>query len=126
MSLKSNYPVVLNGTTFQPFKTWSVVYNDSVVTHETEGGTQEDAINRKGRRTISVNTVCLEAVARQLVALETHDSFTAKFYELKTGGYVTINVRVAAGSMSASLKEKSANLDYCNGIWDVSFTLEEF
>lgn len=126
MSIQSDYPVELNGTQFQPFKQWSVVYNDSVVTHETEGGTQEDAISRKGRRTISVNTVCLESVARQLVALEAYDSFTAKFYELKAGGYVTINVRVAAGSMTATLKEKSAKLEYCNGVWDVSFTLEEF
>lgn len=126
MSLKNDYPVELNGTAYAPFKQWSISYNDSGETHETEGGKQEDAITRRGRRSIAVNTVCLEAIARQLVALEDLDEFTVKFYDLKTGGYVTIEARIAFGSMSASLREKSSNLEYCNGVWDISFTLEEF
>ena len=124
--LAKNYPIELNGVQFQYFKTWSVVRNDYVTTHETEGGTQEDVIARKGRRSISVSTTCLQPVAAQLIALADMDSFEVKYYDVVTDDYVTINARVGAGSMNYSLKTKSANLNAVNGVWTVSFTLEEF
>lgn len=121
------FPTILNGVTYKPFKTWNVRYNDYVTTHETEGGTQEDTVTRRGRRSIQVSTTCLEPLARQLAGLEDLDEFQAKFYDIKTGGYVQTQVRVATGSMSISLKEKTASkISYCKGVYTVSFTLEEF
>lgn len=125
-SLQSTYPTYLNGVEYQPFKRWDISYNDTGVTHETEGGAQEDSTTRRGRRSISVSTTCLEALATQLAQLQDLDEFPAKFFDIKTGGYVETDVRVAYGSMSISLAEKSANLDYCKGKYTVSFTLEEF
>lgn len=125
-SLYSVYPVMLNGDTYKPFKKWDVSYNDSVETHETEAGTQEDVVTRKGRRSIAVSTTCLDDVARKLAALQDLDYFECKFYELKTNGYATINMRMAKDSFHASLKEKSAKLNGVNGVWTVSFTLQEF
>lgn len=125
-SLQSTYPTILNGVEYAPFKVWNIKFNDNVTTHETEGGTQEDSVTRRGRRSISCSTTCVESLATQLACLEDLDSFTAKFFNIKTGAYVETTVRVAAGSMSVSLLDKSAKLDYCNGIYQVSFTLEEF
>ncbi len=124
--LAKNYPIVLNGVEFPYFKTWNVVRNDYVTTHETEGGTQEDVIARKGRRSISASTTCLQPLAAKLIALADLDSFEVKYYDVATDAYVTINARVGAGSMSYSLKTKSANLNAVNGVWTVTFTLEEF
>ena len=126
MSLKSNYPVIINGVQYEPFKTWAVMYNDSVVIHETEGGTQEDSISRKGRRSITVGTTCLESVARQLIALQKLPYFNVQFYDLEEGGYVTIRMRVGISSFKASLRDKSSKVNYCNGVWIISFNLEEF
>ena len=125
-SMYSQYPVVLNGVTYAPFKTWDITYNDKVETHQTEGGTEEDTISRKGRRSISVSTTCLDSVARNLTALQELAYFTCKFYELKLNGYATIDMRIAPNSFKARLKEKSAKHDGINGIWTISFTLEEF
>ena len=124
--LKTDYPIEIKGQQYAPFKQWDITYNDTVTTHETEAGTQEDVILRKGRRSIAVATTCLDDIASELALLEDEASFTVKFYDIKTKGYVTINARVAAGSMNISLKPKSSNLSATNGVYTVSFTLEEF
>ena len=124
--LQNNYPIVLNGVDYQYFKTWSITRNDSVVTHETESGKQEDVITRKGRRSIAVTVTCLQPLLAGLLGLADLDDFTAKIYDPAVDDYTTINVRIGTGSMSYSLKEKSADLTTVNGVYDVSFTLEEF
>ncbi len=123
--LKTDYPTIINGVTYEPFKTWDITGNDVVTVHETEGGTQEDVIIRKGRRSIAVSTTCLPAVARSLAILEDLNSFEVQYYDVKTDGYVTIDMRVAPSSMVISLKEGSSRLTV-NGVYTVSFTLEEF
>lgn len=126
MSLKSNYPIVLNGVEYPYFNTWAVQYQDVVTIHETEGGTQEDSITRKGRRIITVGTTCLESVARNLIGLQALPYFDAKFYDLNEGGYVTVRMRIGASTFKAQLREGSSKVDYCNGVWIISFNLEEF
>ena len=124
--LAKNYPIVLNGVEYQYFKTWSITRNDTVTTHTTESGKQEDVIARKGRRSIAVTVTCLQPLLSSLLALAELDEFEAKIYDPATNNYATIDVRIGAGSMSYALKEKSAYLSEVNGIYQVSFTLEEF
>ena len=124
--LRDHYPIVLNGVEYQYFKTWEITRNDSVTTHETEGGKQEDVTTRRGRLGIGVTVVCLQPLLAGLVALAKLDEFQAKIYDVETDDYVTILVRVAPSSMRYGLKEKSANLETVNGVYSVSFRLEEF
>lgn len=124
--LADNFPIILNGEEYKYFKTWDISRNDYVNTHDTEGGTQEDVVTRKGRRSIGVTVTCLQPLLAKLIALSELDEFNARIYEPAINDYVTILVRVGAGSMSYSLKEKSARLTTTNGVWSVSFTLEEF
>lgn len=124
--LRDIHPITLNGTQYAPFKTWDVSYADSVTTHETEGGTQEDATVRRGRRVIDVSTKCIDTVASSLALLNDLDSFSAKFFDIKTAADITTTVRVRAGSMKINLVEKSADLTAVNGLYTVSFTMEEF
>lgn len=124
--LQTNYPIVLNGVDYKYFKTWSIKRNDYVSIHETEAGTQEDVITRKGRRSIGVSVVCLQSLLASLIGLADMDEFIAKYYEPALDGYATINCRIGAGSMSYALKTGSADLDAVNGVYEVSFTLEEF
>lgn len=124
--LQENYPIVLNGVEYQYFKTWQIKRNDVVNKHETEAGTQEDSITRKGRLSIGVTVTCLQPLLAGLVGLANLDEFEAKIYDVVTDSYATITVRVAPNSMSYGLKQKSADLDTVNGVWNVSFTLEEF
>lgn len=124
--LSTNYPTIINGVTYQPFKKWDISYNDTVTVHETEAGTQEDVIIRKGRRSIAVSTTCLSSLATVLAGLNDLSSFTVQFYDIKTAGYVTLTMRVAPNSMAINLKEGTARNASTNGVYTVSFTLEEY
>ncbi len=124
--LQKNYPIELNGTSYQYFKTWKIKRNDSVTTHTTEAGTQEDVTTRKGRRSIGVTVTCLQPLLAGLVGLAELGQFEAKIYDVVADDYVSINVRIGTNSMSYGLKPKSANLETVNGVWEVSFVLEEF
>lgn len=124
--LQTNYPIILNGVSYKYFKTWNIKRNDYVSTHETEAGTQEDVVSRKGRRSISVSVTCLQPLLASLVALADMDEFEARIYDVLANDYDTMDVRIGSGSMSYSLKQGSADLEAVNGVWVVSFTLEEF
>lgn len=124
--LAKYYPIYLNGVAYQYFKTMGFTRNSSVTTHETESGKQEDVIYRKGRRTIPITVTCLQPLVAQLVALDNLDEFEARIYNPVIDDYDRMDVRVAPNSMTYSLKTKSERLNSVNGVWNVSFTLEEF
>lgn len=124
--LKNSYPIFLNNVEYEYFKTWNIKLNDYVTTHETEAGTQEDVISRKGRKSISVTVTCLQPLLSGLLSLAALDEFEAQIYDPLTDDYELLNVRIGKNSMSYSLKQKSADLDTVNGVWSVSFVLEEF
>ena len=124
--LSSNYPIILNGVSYQYFKTWNTKRNDHVTTHETEAGTQEDVTIRKGRKSISVSVTCLQPLLKGLIELAELDEFEAQIYDPVSDDYEEIIVRVGPNSMSYNLKQKSADLETVNGVWQVTFTLEEF
>ena len=124
--LQENYPLILDGIEFKYFKTWDITRNDYVTTHETESGKQEDVVTRKGRRSIAVTVTCLQPLAAALIALAEKDEFEAQIYDVATDGYVTINARIGAGTMTYSLKEGSADLTAVNGVYAFAFTIEEF
>ena len=124
--LQKNYPITLNNVEYQYFKVWNTTRNDYVTTHETEAGTQEDVVTRKGRLSISVSVTCLQPLLASLLSLADMDEFEAKIYNPATDDYDTIDVRIGAGSMSYNLKTGSADLSAVNGVYEVSFTLEEF
>lgn len=126
IGLAENYPMILNGEEYKYLKTLKVGLNDYVTTHETEGGTQEDVSVRRGRKSISIGGVVLQPLLTKLLALEYLDEFESQIYDPALNDYATIQGRIGSGSMSYGLKEKSARLTTTNGVWNVSFTLEEF
>ena len=69
---------------------------------------------------------CLQPLLSGLIQLADLDEFEAKIYDPVSDNYETINVRVGPNSMGYNLKKNSADLDTVNGVWTVSFVLEEF
>ena len=124
--LEKSYPLELNSVQYHYFKTWNTTLNDTVATHNTESGKQEDVVTRKGRRSIGVTVTCLQPLLASLLGLQQLDEFEAKIYDPAIDDYATIDVRIGQGSMSYNLVEKSAYLSEVNGVYEVSFTLEEF
>lgn len=126
IGLAEHYPIVLNNVNYPYLKALNTGLNDYVTTHETEGGTQEDVSVRRGRKSISISGVVLQPLLANLLSLQDLDEFEAKIYDPALDGYATMDVRIAPSSMKYGLKEKSAKLRTTNGVWTVSFTLEEF
>lgn len=126
VGLAEKYPILLNNEEYPYLKAMNTTLNDSVATHETEGGTQEDVSTRRGRKSISISGVVLQPLLTRLLALEYLDEFEAQIYDPAINDYDTIQVRIGPGSMKYGLKEKSARLTTTNGVWNVAFTLEEF
>lgn len=126
VGLAENYPIILNNVEYDYLKALSVSLADSVVTHETESGKQEDVSTRRGRKSIVISGTVLQPLLTQLLALEYLDEFMAEIYDPALDDYDTMTVRIGAGTMRYSLKEKSARLRTTNGVWNVSFNLEEF
>ena len=126
IGLEQYYPMILNGQEYKYLKTLNTGLNDYVNTHVTEGGTQEDVSVRLGRKSISISGVVLQPLLAKLLSLKTLDEFTSRIYDPALNDYATIQGRIAPNSMSYGLKEKSAKLRTTNGVWTVSFTLEEF
>lgn len=126
IGLAELYPIKLNNEIYPYLKTMDTGLNDYVTTHETEGGKQEDVTVRRGRKSIAVSGVVLQPLLTRLLALEYLDEFTAEIYDPAIDDYATMLVRIGPGSMSYGLKEKSAKLRTTKGVWNVSFTLEEF
>jgi hypothetical protein len=126
IGLAELYPIKLNNEVYPYLKTMDTGLNDYVTTHETEGGKQEDVTVRRGRKSIAISGVVLQPLLTRLLALEYLDEFTAEIYDPAIDDYATMLVRIGPGSMSYGLKEKSAKLRTTNGVWNVSFTLEEF
>lgn len=124
--LEVDFPTIINGVTYAPFKQWNITYQDVRTVHETEGGTQEDVVINTGRRSIAVATTCLQSVATTLVCLEDLTNFNVKFFDIKTATYVESLMRVVPGSMACNLHAGSSRLSSTYGVYDVSFTLEEY
>ena len=118
--------VMINGLEYQPFGTWDITYNDVRTIHETEGGTQEDVVIHKGRRSIAVSTTCLQPIAKTLVALEDLDNFDVVFYDIKTDANVNSLMRVSPNTMVCSKKAGQRNYASSKAVYVVSFTLEEY
>ena len=124
--LEVDFPTIINGVTYSPFGQWNITYYDVRTVHETEGGTQEDVIINTGRRSIAVATACLQPTATTLVGLNDLANFNVKFFDIKTAGYVESLMRVVAGSMVCNLRRNTSRLSSTYGVYDVSFTLEEY
>lgn len=123
-SVRTTYPILFDSTTI-PFPN---VYSENSQTIEnvrqTEAGTDIVDVARQNKLKASMSFRCLQATVQSLASFETKDSFTFKRYNPKTGTYEERTVRMR--DFVHTLVKGSEDLDSVNGVYDVSFTLEEF
>lgn len=123
-SVRSNYPMLFN-TTAIPFPT---SYSEDSQTVEnvrqTEAGTDIVNIARQNKLKATMSFRCLQATLQTLASFETQDSFTFKRFNPKNGTYEERIVRMR--NFTHELIKGSEDLASVDGVWEVSFTLEEF
>ena len=94
--------------------------------NETEGGHTIIQTFRKDVLVMSVSTRCLSSVAKIYRQFSKKDSFVLSYFDTETE--TTEQRTVHLENYSESMVENSYKFDssVTNGIYDVSFTLEEF
>lgn len=122
----NNYPIIMNGTTlpFFPSK-WERNPKDIKVTNQSEGGHDIIQRIRSNKMTISASFVLADAAwVGFFEGLKELDSFTLKEYSPRLDDYEQRTVRIE--DLTDSPRRKTEKLEGVTGVWDISFTIEEF
>ena len=92
--------------------------------NKTEAGTDHAEVVRYDKLKVSCGFNVTDATARLLKQYSKHDSITVKYYDIETDDYKERTMRIRG--FSAALVKDSFNLQTVRGVWNVTFTLEEF
>lgn len=93
-------------------------------TFTTEAGTEIDLIVRAEKLSISASYKCTDTWLNRFMYFRDLNSFNLECYSPRTHGMIDRTVRMT--DFNYSLVRHSDELSATNGIWEVSFNLEEF
>lgn len=123
MSIRTNYPMMFDSTVI-PFP---LIYSEEMQTvdsvRQTEAGTDIVTVARYKKLRASMTIVCLQPTLQALSNFADEDSFVFKRYDPKTNAYEQKTVRMR--NFNYILRKGSEDLTV-NGVWEVSFDIEEF
>lgn len=120
----SEFPTYFDTWEVPPMKGWKIKSADVLSNYKTEAGTDEVNYTRKDKLTISASTVGFDYLLQKLYQFKNKDSFTLKMYNPINKRYQERIVRIT--SFGYDLKEKTDKISISNGIYSISFTVEEF
>lgn len=120
------YPIIMNGTTLPFFPTtWQRTPKKIQTTNQSEGGRDIVQVARSNKMTISATFALADVTwVTFFENLKELDSFTLREYSPRLNDYEERTVRIE--DYSDSPRRKSEKLEGVTGVWDVSFTIEEF
>lgn len=119
-----DYKVKFDNTTIPWTKGWEVAENDVLNENQSEGGTDIVEAIRKGKLSIAVQTTCLSDQLKIYAQFARGNGFTLTLYDpvLET----TTTKRCRIKGFRYGKKAKSEKFTVTRGIYNVSFTIEEF
>ena len=117
-----DYPYKFNDTVMLYPISWQETFTP--VEEITEAGTDIVAVTRYGKLSVSASYKVSDTWLRTIKAFSTMDSFTLYRYDAVSEGYEQHTVRMRG--LSISRVRYSEDIAVTNGIWEVSFNLEEF
>lgn len=121
----ADYPIYFDDVRIpMPQSGWSESSNVVENTEMSEGGTDMLDIIRMDKLSISVSTSCFSDVAKIYEEFSKKPNITVKFYDIMNETYQERLMRMR--SFSKTYRKDTDKIEATNGIWDISFTLEEF
>lgn len=119
-----DYPIKFNGEQIFTPSSWeeSSAVVESV--NETEAGTDQIIVTRYDKLSVSAAFQCTSAWAGKFKTYSKQDSITVSTYDIETHGYTQRVMRIR--SFKAAPVEHSERKRGTDGLWIVSFDLEEF
>ncbi len=119
-----NYLPIINNVTLYPSDKWS---EDSAVveeTYQTEAGTDQASVTRYDKLTVSAQYRCNSEWYGTFKKWSKTDQLSVSLYDPIAKGYSNRTMRMR--NFKADLIENTEGYKDSDGIWDISFDLEEF
>lgn len=121
----SNFPIFFDETELKIKRTrWEISYDNLANVNETEAGTDDVDVIRKGKRIIGAEFYCADRWASILTGFNDHQSIQVKYYDIKTRQYVTVKMRME--ELHVTQIEDSERVQNTNGLYIITFDLVEF
>lgn len=119
-----DYPVYFNERKIPTPEKWDEDYQVVENTNQTEAGTDQVVVIRYDKLMVSASFSCSSNWAAIFSGYRSRDSISVKMYDLKTQGYLIHKMRMR--NFKSSLVESSQRVIGTNGLYAISFDLEEF
>ena len=120
----NEYPIYFDDTEIFTPENWEESYDVVESTNQTEAGTDQVILVRTDKLTVSCSFQCSSRWAAKFAFFRDQPSLTVKLYDLKSETYKERSMRIR---QFKSTKEKnSEKTKGTNGLYTVSFELEEF
>lgn len=123
--LKEDYPIYFDDTELSiRHRVWSLAYSNLTSENRTEAGTDDVEYIRFGKTGIRAQFRCTDTWTAIFASFSGKPSINVKYYDVEEDGYITKVMRMT--NFSIAEVYNSDSLEVTNGIYDISFNLEEF
>ena len=119
-----DYPVKFGEEEIPEPEEWSEESSVIENVNQTEAGTDQISVTRYDKLSVSCSFQCSHRWASKFKAYSKKDSIFVRMYDIELGGYKTRTMRTR--SFKADPVKNSQRTPNTNGLWEISFHLEEF
>ncbi len=119
-----DYPVKINGVSLFDADKWTESWEKITNTYTTAAGTEQVDVVRQRKLKIDAQFSCSSSWAHQFAQWSAMDSLSVEIYDTLYGYYGAYYMRIE--DYKCSLVKRSKTAKNTNGLYEISFTLEEF
>jgi hypothetical protein len=120
----SEFPIYFDGVKLFSPASWEESYSVVESTNQTEAGTDQVIVTRYDKLSVSASFQCSSRWAAKFAEFRDKDSIQVKLYDLKTQDYKARTMRIR--NFKTGPGKNSEKTKGTNGLYTVSFDLEEF
>lgn len=122
--ISRDYPTFFDDVQMLLPTSWSESSEVIETVNESEAGTDIVDVTRYDKLSISASYRCTDSWAKILKEFSKKDIIVVKRYDYLSNAYEERNMRIR--SFKANMMHYSDRIVASNGIWEISFTLEEY
>lgn len=119
-----DYPIYFDDTKLFTPKEWNESFDVIESTSQTEAGTDQVIVIRTDKLSVSASFQCSSRWAAKFAEFRDQDSIEVKSYDLKAQDYKTRTMRIR--NFKSTPEENSEKTNNTNGLYTISFDLEEY
>lgn len=119
-----DYPVKFGDEEIPEREEWSEESSVIENVNQTEAGTDQISVTRYDKLSVACSFQCSHRWASKFKVYSKADSISVQMYDIELGGYKTRTMRIR--SFKADPVKDSRRTPNTNGLWEISFNLEEF